>query len=162
WPARIFGRAGDDLWCYGKGTALHYDGSTWKETATEEMVATSFTGAWSSGPNDLLLLAYGGELFHWNGRAWSHGVLQIGRSEGEGFHPGPIALWGTSARDLWAVGRLGIMLHFNGVDWSRYGSGRNIAVTSVWVSGTGASIWAVGGTADPSDGMILRRTEGQW
>lgn len=162
WPGRFFGRASDDLWSYGKGTALHFDGRTWTETATEEMKATSLTGMWSSASDDVLLLAYGGDLFHWNGRAWAHAALKLGQNEDEGFHPGPVALWGESARDLWAVGRLGMMLHFDGEGWSRYGSGRNLVVTSVWASSTGASIWAVGAAVDPPGALILRNSDGAW
>ena len=56
------------------------------------------------------------------------------------------AVWGSSASDVWAVGDGGLMLRWNGSNWSRVSNtGRAYygAYTGVWGSGPN-DVWAVG------------------
>ena len=59
--------------------------------------------------------------------------------------------------DVWAVGNLGKILHYDGVRWSFY----QIEVTGLDLNGleitSGSSGWAVG-----ADGLVLRYHNGQW
>jgi photosystem II stability/assembly factor-like uncharacterized protein len=59
--------------------------------------------------------------------------------------------------DVWAVGNLGKILHYDGVRWSFY----QIEVTDLDLYGlditSGSSGWAVG-----ADGLVLRYHNGQW
>lgn len=52
-------------------------------------------------------------------------------------------MWGASASDVWAVGDLGTILHWNGVAWSPVNSGTSAQLFAV--SGTGPNdVWAAG------------------
>ncbi len=69
--------------------------------------------------------------------------------------PWLFAVWGTAADDVYAVGRPGVILHWNGSQWSFTQSSVE-TLTDVW--GTGASeIYAVG-----HGGAILRGSGNNW
>jgi hypothetical protein len=52
-------------------------------------------------------------------------------------------IWGAAARDLWAVGDLGTILHWDGSGWSSRPSGTTAALSAVWGS-SATDAWAVG------------------
>jgi len=69
-----------------------------------------------------------------------------------------MALAGSAADNLWAVGEYGIILHFDGSAWTAVPSGARDDLRDVW-SGIDASkdVWAVG-----LNGRILRWNGRQW
>jgi hypothetical protein len=67
-------------------------------------------------------------------------------------------IWGSSASNIWAVGKGGTMLHFNGTQWRSVLSGTAVDLEDVW--GTGPNdVWAVGGEWE---GVILHYNGSQW
>lgn len=58
-------------------------------------------------------------------------------------------LWGTSRRDLWAVGRYGAVLHSDGVSWEPLPSGTVADLSSIW-GRSWDDVWVVG-----AGGIIL-------
>ena len=63
---------------------------------------------------------------------------------------------GTSPNDVWAVGVRGMIVHWDGVTWSRVASGTTEDLVDVWASAEGG-LWAVG-----LGGTILRWTSAGW
>lgn len=54
-------------------------------------------------------------------------------------------VWGFSARDVWAVGDLGTVIHFDGVDWTVRETGTTTALNGIWGSAPD-DLWVVGGS----------------
>lgn len=52
-------------------------------------------------------------------------------------------LWGSGPDDVWAVGRPGLLLHWDGTSWSRTDLGTSEALTAVWGTGAG-DVYVVG------------------
>src|SRR2546423_3409495 len=65
-------------------------------------------------------------------------------------------VWGSSASDVWAVGAIGTILHYNGVTWSSVSSGTSQGINGVWGS-SAANVWAVG-----VSGTILHYSGTSW
>lgn len=55
------------------------------------------------------------------------------------------AVAASSARDLWAVGALGLTLHFDGTSWSTHWAPQRETLRGVWLQGD--ELWAVGDKA---------------
>lgn len=65
-------------------------------------------------------------------------------------------VWGTSATDVWAVGKRGVILHYNGTSWSSQQSPVTADLLSIW--GRSASdIYAVG-----AQGTYIHYNGTQW
>ncbi len=82
------------------------------------------------------------------------------RHDGEAWSREPITaptLWwvhGFGLDDVWAVGELGTILHFDGADWTTVETGGDYTLWGVW----GASpqeLWAVGGTIGSESQSII-------
>ena len=69
-------------------------------------------------------------------------------------------IWGTSKSDVWTVGESGVILHWNGNDWSPVPSGTETELRGIWGSSP-RDIWAVGGS-DASEGFILHYDGAKW
>jgi hypothetical protein len=65
------------------------------------------------------------------------------------------SVWGTGAKDLWAVGEAGTILHWDGSAWSPVPSGTTSSLKSVW-GAKANDVWAVG------DGVLLRWNGKAW
>jgi hypothetical protein len=116
---------------------LHWDGSSW--SSTDPDLFPLATDVWGTAEDDIWVA--GGDnsytysvLWHWDGRVWS--------PEWDG---GLVRhIWGTSPDDVWAVGFDGLILHFDGTDWSEVASGTSENLFSVWGYAPD-DVWAVGG-----------------
>ncbi len=73
----------------------------------------------------------------------------------EGQQGNSLSASASSGTEVWAVGAVGTLLHWDGTRWSREESGTRVALTDV--DEAGGEVWAVGG-----GGVILRRTAGRW
>lgn len=99
-----------------------------------EQVADSGTpdaGGPDAGPGDGG--AQEGEAGHWS----AHAVSGVGSLHG---------VWGSGARDVWAVGEAGFILHWDGERWSqetRMPAGFTSTLQDVWGS-SAQDVWAVG------------------
>jgi hypothetical protein len=73
-----------------------------------------------------------------------------------------IAIWGSSANNVFAVGDVGTILQYNGNNWTAMNSGTTKTIWGVW--GTSATnVYAVGGTQSSStDGFILHYDGTDW
>jgi hypothetical protein len=103
----VWGYARDDVWLAFEDNVAHYDGDAW--TTTE--LPGRWTHLWGPGPDDVWAAGAGG-LAHLEGGAWTTWDF--------GPEISVIAVHGTSAGDVWAVGaresgdgtRSGIVLRY--------------------------------------------------
>ena len=65
-------------------------------------------------------------------------------------------VWGSSSQDVFAIGRRGTILHYNGTEWSGQTSGTQASLNGLWGSGPD-NIFAVG-----YDGTILHYDGAAW
>jgi len=84
-----------------------------------------------------------GFLWSYDGAAWNNVDLNAVLPEGV---PILYKVWGHSASDIYAVGRLGTILHFDGTDWQMIPS--NTSRTLFTVHGNADDVVAVGGFID--------------
>ena len=52
-------------------------------------------------------------------------------------------LWSISPKDIWAVGDLGLIMHFDGTAWTTTTGVTTKDLTAVWAS-SATDVWAVG------------------
>jgi hypothetical protein len=98
----IWGIAANDLWAVASDAAelLHYDGTSWSSEAS--------SGTWLDvhGANgDVWLVGQGGAIAHREGAVW--------RAMSSGTTIDLYGVWRQSAKDVWAVGGDGTVLHFD-------------------------------------------------
>ena len=144
----IHGSSTTDVWAAGGSSLGHWDGSAW---TSYQLADANLHGVYVLGPSDAWAVGQSG-AYHWDGKAWSlSSVLKNGRavfaSSGRVFvavdsavlvgdgttfatgldwgadSTGPLALTGTAADDVWAVGGQGRIEHFDGTSWSAIESG---------------------------------------
>lgn len=65
-------------------------------------------------------------------------------------------LWSISPKDIWAVGDLGLIMHFDGTAWTTTTGVTTKDLTAVWAS-SATDVWAVGTT-----GTVLRYNGTNW
>lgn len=98
---------------------------------------------WASATDDVwyvgrILTADGGlagVAFHYDGATWQCSPIPTTATL--------LGVWGTSRRDVWAVGERGTILHFDGERWSSIASPTTQTLYSVWASGP-CDVWAIG------------------
>ncbi|WP_257457841.1 WD40/YVTN/BNR-like repeat-containing protein [Archangium lipolyticum] len=66
------------------------------------------------------------------------------------------ALHGTGPKDVWAVGELGTIIHWNGTAWSVKEAGTSVDLHAVWAVDQ-ANAWAVG-----EQGVVLKWNGATW
>jgi len=121
---------GGELWAVdGSGRWLaHFDGARWTAAASQPI-----TAIWMAGENDGWMLE-DKSLRRWDGDAW--------REAGEAPER-LMSIWGAGADDVWAVGGVGLVMHFDGRSWSEQRLPGGAPLTSitgrarddVWIGG---------------------------
>ncbi len=160
----VFGAGADVVWLSGsEGTVVRHDRAA--NTFVELTTPTEATlyGTW--GPSDDLVFSVGGYV---EGHADGAGVilviedsvvtmvddLPVGIDPEEMF----FKVWGTSASDVWVIGDMGSVLHFDGADWTRTALPDNPRL--VTLSGSGPDdIVVVGGV---TAGLVYQRSGAAW
>lgn len=155
----LWGSAPNDVWTVGGAPAevRHWNGqawivdSGWRETGYPFFF---FGGVWGSGRT---IWAVG--TAEGTSPDGSLGAVLRRSAQGawslERTSPQPInAVWGSGPSDVWAVGRAGTIVHFDGTTWSSPPSLTTSTLLAVWGSGP-ADVWAVGdsGTILHFDGV---------
>jgi hypothetical protein len=91
-------------------------------------------------------------VWHFDGSAWTVEDLSSVRAQGV---PTLFKVWGRARDDVYAVGRLGVVLHFDGDGWSEVSS--NTIRPLFTVHGNATHTVASGGFID---GVIIERSDG--
>jgi hypothetical protein len=128
----VSGNSPSDVFAGGFGAILHYDGASWSPLVLGS--APDFWGMWGSSPSDEFAVGYGSGIWHYDGSVW---IPQTNTSC-------LVAVWGSSGRDVFAVG--GLVSHYDGTTWSNQNSGNcrlDSVLSGVWGSGP-ADVYAVG------------------
>jgi hypothetical protein len=186
----VWGSGCNDVWAgalipfTGTGRIMRFDGSSWRDIASQP--AEQIAG---TGPDDVWSLAQG-QLHHWTGpgtgalvdshtlNLFSVGsaavgtmsenrVVSVRARSGVTSLPAPApegadALWGRSANDIWGFGARGAVTHWNGNAWTAELPGWALTRDDiVEVTGSGPTdLWAAtsGGTLLHGDGSTWQTT----
>ncbi len=97
----VWGAAPGDVWAVGdSGTALHWNGAAWQETAPATLA--TLRAIWGRDATTVYAVGSSGTIQRWNGAAW--------KSEDSGTGNTLIIVWGTG-QDIYALGTSGTILH---------------------------------------------------
>ncbi|HEX7734772.1 MAG TPA: hypothetical protein VF458_07910 [Ktedonobacteraceae bacterium] len=149
--------AANDVWSAG-AKITHWDGKNWNTSYTSLSSQDSLRGIVELAPNDVWAVGehqMGGMpsqplTLHWNGTRWQRVSAPEVAAGGKN---ALVAISGSSASDLWAVGfavplqgpMVPLLEHWNGMQWSlvRQSSTASLQFTSVKALGQ-KNVWAVG------------------
>lgn len=153
----LWGSAANDLWAVGNvGVTMHADTTaagggapTWKQVDSQS--TANLAAIWgAAGPAGAIwAVGDGGTIrrFVSGSARWE----KVASPTTNTLH----ALWGASANDVWAVGELGTVLHYDGTSWTpssvAWPLGTKAHLNGVWGSGPD-DVWIVG------DGIVLHFT----
>ena len=97
----VWGSTASDVWAVGdSGTALHWNGAAWQETAPATLA--TLRAIWGRDATTVYAVGSSGTIQRWNGTAWT--------SEASGTANTLVSVWGTG-QDLYALGTGGTILH---------------------------------------------------
>ena len=148
--ADFWGFAPDDLYAVSGVSLLHWDGAAWSVVDFAGAIDPSdLTAVWGTSGDDLWLGdSLNGQVFRWNGTAWSTGITQtVMVADLWGVAGGPVyaggtfgisrydgsawtsiadanvaseaaGMWGFGANDVWAAGDFGTLAHWDGAMWT--------------------------------------------
>lgn len=147
----IWGLAADDIYMVGemsdKPVVVHHDGSTWQTVYEGENTYVSFYSIWGPAPDNLYVTADNG-VHHYDGTQWT-------RLERVGLESRFRQVWGTGPTDIFFVGWLGEIDHYDGSHWQRHTQGFPEPLETVWTDG---SVVVVGGNR----GFVAMYDGGEW
>ncbi|MCG8417463.1 MAG: hypothetical protein MJE77_05905 [Proteobacteria bacterium] len=159
----IWANGPDDIYAIGLGLEfgdrvhynaelVHYDGQKWSILNQSSDIKAP-TAIWAESKENIIVatasLSHSGYMYRFDGQAWTEmpvpaGTLQLHK------------IWGTGD-DLFAAGRKGTILHYDGANWAAMDSGTEKSLGGVW--GTSSDhVIAVG-----SGGTIIQHEgNGNW
>lgn len=126
------------------------DEALWQR-AFDTTGAGALSGVWGSAPDDVWVVGgtpAGGELYHFDGAAWTAHDLPDGV---------PLLVWvhGFGPDDVWAVGLQGAVVHFDGAAWTRLDAGTTADLWGVFGLRPD-ELWLVGGDVVNGPPTLLR------
>jgi len=137
----FWGTSSDDLYALEYYNSVnHFDGNAWTEV--QVWPGDGYVNdIWGSATDDIFVVGevYGEppHVLHFDGSKWSAMPLpDIGWLRLEG-------VWGTANDNVYAVGGFGVVLHYDGVEWSMQDSLRTEELVDVW-GRSGTDIYALG------------------
>jgi hypothetical protein len=149
-------------------------------------------GVWAAGARDAWAVGDGLTILHWDGARWSSvpapplaAILDAAarqdttardpipdlplpappgdRAPRAPAAPALLAIWGSSPRDVWAVGRHGLVLRWDGERWSLVENRVPDSLGAIW-GASARDVWAAGGGyRDPRgtvEGSVLLHWDG--
>ncbi len=140
----------------GGATILRYENEVFERTPTPVFFGNTVFGIWGATPDDVWAVggfaARDGFAWRYDGSAWTEVELpdDLPRSP-SGNIPALFKVWGRSADDVWMVGGLGTVLHFDGTELQRVDAG--VQTQLFTVTGDDDDVVIVGGL---SEGVLLR------
>jgi hypothetical protein len=147
----LWATSANDVYAVGRADViLHRTGGAWRPLPASTPPA-DHDGVWSSSPSDVYVVGC-------DTLADAAACGLIKHSDGDGSFtqliipaaPELLAVWGSGPADVFAVGRGGVVLHFDGSGWSREPSNATADLRAI--SGAGGEVFAVG-----DSGTIIHR-----
>jgi hypothetical protein len=139
----VWGNGPNDVYYVGEnGRAVYWDGSVAIDMATP--TADTLFGVWGSDAGDVW--AVGGDavsdpttgvILHLEGGLWVDATPA-------GVDGALFKVWGTAANDIYAVGQRGLILHWDGSEWTPQSCDTDVSLFTV-AGGSAGDGWAVGG-----------------
>ncbi|MBK8011372.1 MAG: hypothetical protein IPK13_08480 [Deltaproteobacteria bacterium] len=134
--------ASDNVWFFGLGTSMHFDGRTFATIPTAPTDwRQDFMGSFASAPNDLWIVGigqWGDNVQHYDGTSFSRvdvGALAAGSDW-------ILDVWGSGPSDIYFAGESNLF-HWDGREFASAGLGASPHA----VHGTSATdVWVVAGT----------------
>ena len=121
--------------------------------ATSGWEPTGVGSIWGSGAHDLWAIrrvddvengVHGRDLVHWNGSSWTvESEVYTDERDMSRWYAYVKSGWSLSAQEAWAVGDGGVVLKWNGANWSPVQSWTTDDLNAVW-GRSATDIWAVG------------------
>jgi len=141
---------GEDPWTMG--SVFHYDGTDW--TVLQQMRNVSFNGIWGESGDDVFVAGASVQFYSTGGPFITEGLRyyprifrdandtwsEVFRLDTEGTVND---LWGSSDTDVYAVGSDGLIVHFDGNEWTEMTKVTSAGLQAVWGS-SGRDVFAVG------------------
>lgn len=123
-------------------------GAEWSQEVTSD--TSAFSGVWGAAPDDVWLLGgndEGADVRHYDGHAWTPATVP------DGTH---LLVWayGFASDDVFAVGRGGSVLHWDGSVWTALDSGTTRDLWGVW-GNSPTDLWIVGGEVTGTWPLVL-------
>lgn len=140
----------------GGGRVLKFENEAFTTTPTPVFFGNTVFGIWGASPDDVWAVGgfAGRDGFAWryDGTTWASVDLpdDLPRSAA-GNIPALFKVWGRAADDVWMVGALGTVLHFDGESIRVVESGTDTQLFTVF--GDEDDVYVAGGL---SDGVLLR------
>jgi hypothetical protein len=121
----VWGLDENNVWAVGyvemSGTTsgiIKWDGTSWQPYASTQGVKY---GIYGFDENNLVYVGESsntGIIGIWNGSTWT--IYHRDYFQSQGFTAYPLnAVWGSSPEDIWAVGREGTIVHWDGEKWEK-------------------------------------------
>lgn len=119
----VWGAAPDDVWAVGGSAGegedgvviLHYNGAVWTQVAPPRLdrSASSLFKVWGVSADRVFAVGSNGLVLEYDGESWAQILVADVTDD-------IIALWGTAANNIVAVGgrQQGVILHYDGTAWS--------------------------------------------
>lgn len=133
------------VWVVGDaGRVLRFDGASWDEAVTDPQI--TLFGLWGAAEDDVWTV--GGDItgagrasiYHFDGATWTAATLPEDVAAGLAIYK----VWGAASDDVWACGTDGVILHWDGLAWTRVESGTSTLLLTV-AGGAANDVYAVGG-----------------
>jgi hypothetical protein len=144
-----------DAWIISDGaTVMHWNGTSWIENTTAPAGAIE---VWAAASDDVWVMADANNessVYRWNGSTWTE-VAGLGISK-------PVAIHGSDANNVWALGGDGEVARWNGTLWL-HGiiDPRSVAMHDIVVHSSD-DVWVGGYLNDDSETLIAHFTGVQW
>ncbi len=143
----LWGTGPANVWAAGEDGAMRWNGKVWSAIPVGKGGGLSVirgngpNDAWALGPPEV------GGIWRWNGAGWRSIPTEARELRG---------LWVRPRGDVWAVGKQGKVVRWNGERWKRNDLARPVDLEAIWASPSG-ELWAVG-----QGGATARTPGGAW
>lgn len=116
---------------YTKYNAVHWDGNNWelKQLLYNNSVFSPIRGILILDSNNFYFSA--GSIFKWDGN--SNSVQMVFSRLSLTDPNGTIEkLWGSTSTQIYGIGNVGSLVHYNGTSWQRIESGTTLNINDIW------------------------------
>ena len=144
----IWGSSDHDIFVVGglgTATAFHFDGVAWESMATNSE-CSSLNAVWGTSASNVYALGSRGsvsKIIRYDGANWS---VTWESTPGQQYQLRSI--WGSSASNIYAVGNGGLVLHYDGSEWTPVDIGTAENLSDIWGS-SASDIYIVGASSSP-------------